>query len=200
MVSFAGPDTNSIPLGGIVDTGSGVSIMSFSAFNRVALQTVAALQPHRIDLYMANRKTIKTFGIAERVRFQLGGYDLETNSLVVCDALGMADFLLGRNFLRAFRNVMIKFASPNQLLKNKIFVEDTIATVGETGLFYVFVGNLTSKAKKVKCSTMLDTAAPVRLIYHAVPQCARAHKDGNDQKSKSPHHFVNRVYSEIQSK
>ena len=43
--------------------------MSFSAFNRVALRTGVALQPYRIDLYAANGKTIKTLGIAERVRF-----------------------------------------------------------------------------------------------------------------------------------
>ena len=200
VVSFAVPDTNSIPLRGMVDTGSGVSIMSFSAFNRVALRTGVALQPYRIDLYAANGKTIKTFGIAERVRFQLGGYELETNFVVVDDAHGLEDFLLGRNFLRAynvlvdltamkivvrapakpvwhhahaqtsdetlsstvvldqdvvlqpferavlrakvvtsdleafaFSNVVINFATPNRLLKNTIFVEDTIATVGETG-------------------------------------------------------------------
>ena len=39
VVSFAVPNANPIPLRGMVDTGSGVSIMSFSAFNRVALQT-----------------------------------------------------------------------------------------------------------------------------------------------------------------
>ena len=50
VVSFAVPDANPIPLRGMVDTGSGVSIMSFSAFNRVALRTGVALQPYRIDL------------------------------------------------------------------------------------------------------------------------------------------------------
>ena len=48
----------------------------------------------------------------------------------------------------AFRNVVISFATPNRVLRNTIFVEDTIATVGETGLFYVSVGNLTSNAQK----------------------------------------------------
>ena len=85
VVSFAVPNANPIPLRGMVDTGSGVSIVSFSAFNLVALQTGVALQPHRIDLYAANGNTIKTFGIAERVRFQLGGYELETNFVVVDD-------------------------------------------------------------------------------------------------------------------
>ena len=83
------------------------------------------------------------------------------------------------------------------MLKNTIFVEDTIATVGETGLFYVSVGNLTSNAQKVKCGTMLGTAAPVRLVYQAVPQCAEAHNEEGDEKSKSPNDFVNRIYSEF---
>ena len=76
-------------------------------------------------------------------------------------------------------------------------MEDTIANVGETGSFYVSVGNLTSNAQKVKCGTMLGTAAPVRLVYHAVPQCALAHKGESDEKSDSPNEFVNRVYSEM---
>ena len=264
VVSFAVPDANPIPLRGMVDTGSGVSIMSFSAFNRVALRTGVALQPYRIDSYAANGKTMKTFGIAERVRFQHGGYELETNFVVVDDAHGLEDFLLGRNFLRAynvlvdltamkivvrapakpvwhhahaqtsdetlsstlvldqdvvlqpferavlraklvtsnleafaFSNVVINFATSNRLLKNTIFVEDTLATVGETGSFYLSVGNLTSNAQKVKCGTMLGTAAPVRLVYHAVPQCALAHKGKSDEKSDSPNEFVNRVYSEM---
>ena len=263
VVSFAVPNANPIPLRGMVDAGSGVSIMSFSAFNRVALRTGVALQPYRIDLYAANGKTIKTFGIAERVLFQLGGYELETNFVVVDDAHGLEDFLLVRNFLRtdnvlvdltamkivvrapakpvwhhahaqtsdetlsktvvldqdvvlqpferavlrakvvtsdleafAFRNVVINFATPNRVLKNSIFVEDTIVTVGETVVFYVSVGNLTSNAQKMKSGTMLGTAAPVRLVYHAVPQCAQVHKEG-DEKPKSPNDFVNRIYSEI---
>ena len=49
-VSFAVQNANTIPLRGMVDTGLGVSIMSFSAFNRVALRTGVALQPYRIDL------------------------------------------------------------------------------------------------------------------------------------------------------
>ena len=97
----------------------------------------------------------------------------------------------------AFRNVVINFATPNRLLKNTIFVEDSIATVGETGSFYVSVGNLTSNAQKVKCGTMLGTAAPVRLVYHAVPQCALVHKGKSDEKSDFPNEFVNRVYSEM---
>ena len=236
----------------------------FLSLQPCSLEDRCSATTYRIDLYAANGKTIKTLGIAERVRFQLGGYELETNFVVVDDAHALEDFLLGRNILRvynvlvdltamkivvrapakpvrhhahaqtsdetlsstvvldqdvvlqpferavlrakvvtsnleafAFRNVVINFATPNRLLKNIIFVEDTIATVGETGSFYVSVGNLTSNAQKVKCGTMLGTAAPVRLVYHAVPQCALAHKGESDEKSDSPNEFVNRVYSEM---
>ena len=103
VVSFVVPHAAPIPLRGLVDTGSGVSILTFSAFNRVAARTAAVLKPYQIDLYAANGKTIKTFGLAEQVRFQLGGYELETNFVVVDDAMGVEDFLLGRNFLRSYQ-------------------------------------------------------------------------------------------------
>ena len=99
MISDAAPVT----LRGLVDTGSGVSILTFSAYNRIAVHTGKTLRPYGIDLYAANGKTIKTFGLAEKVKFQLGGYELETNFVVVDDAMGVEDFLLGRNFLRAYQ-------------------------------------------------------------------------------------------------
>ena len=86
-----------------MDTGSGVSILTFSAFNRIAVQTGAVLRPYRIDLYDANGKTIKTFGMVKRIRFQLGNYELQTNFVVVDDAMGVEDFLLVRNFLRSYQ-------------------------------------------------------------------------------------------------
>ena len=101
VVSFVVP--HGVPLRGLVDTGSGVPILTFSAFNRVAARTGTVLKPYQVDLYAANGKTIKTFGLAERVRFQLGGYELETNFVVVEDAMGVEDFLLGRNFPRSYQ-------------------------------------------------------------------------------------------------
>ena len=103
VVSFVVPQAAPIPLRGLVDTGSGVSILTFSAFNCIAFQTGTVLKPYQIDLYAAKCKTIKTFGLAEQIRFQLGGYELETNFVVVDDAMGVEDFLLGRNFLRAYQ-------------------------------------------------------------------------------------------------
>ena len=101
VVAFVVPHAAPIPLRGLVDTGSEVSILTFSAFNRVAARTGTVLKPCQIDLYAANGKTIKTFGLADR--FQLGGYELETNFVVVDDAMGVEDFLLGRNFLRSYQ-------------------------------------------------------------------------------------------------
>ena len=102
VVSIVKPEAAPIPLRGLVDTGSGVSFLTFSAFNRIAVHTGAVLLPYRIDLYAANGKTIRTFGMVERVRFQLGGYELQTNFVVVDDAMGVEDFLLGRKFLRTY--------------------------------------------------------------------------------------------------
>ena len=56
------------------------------------------LELYRIDLYAANRKANKTFGKAALVRFQFGGYELETKSLIVEDAMGQDFFLLRWNF------------------------------------------------------------------------------------------------------
>ena len=64
VVSFIVPNAAPILLRGLIDTGSGVSILTFSAFNRVAVQTGAVLMPYQIELYAANDKTIKTFGMA----------------------------------------------------------------------------------------------------------------------------------------
>ena len=67
------------------------SILTFFAFNRVAVQFGAMLKPYCLDLYEANGETIKTFGMAECVRFKLGGYELETNFVVMDDAMSLED-------------------------------------------------------------------------------------------------------------
>ena len=62
-------NTTSIPLRGLINTGSRVSILVFSAYNRLADEIGTKLKTYRIDLYAANGKPIKTFRIAERVCF-----------------------------------------------------------------------------------------------------------------------------------
>ena len=41
--------------------------------------------------------------MVERVCFQLGGYELQTNFVALDDAMGVDKFLLGPNFLRAYQ-------------------------------------------------------------------------------------------------
>ena len=65
-----------------------------------------SLLPYDIQLYAANGKTINTIGIAENVKFQLGGHTLKTNFIATADHLGAEDFLLGRSFLRTY-NVLV---------------------------------------------------------------------------------------------
>ena len=239
VVSFVVPHAAPIPLRGLVDTGSGVSILTFSAFNRVAARTGAVLKPYQIDLYAANGKTIKTFGLAEQVRFQLGGYELETNFVVVDDAMGVEDFLLGRNFLRSyhedaslttpialdsdlvlqpfertvakgkfvtdalepliFQTVALNASLSDPSLQNTIFLEDSVATVSETGTLYVSLINLTSNQKRVRCGAHLGTVVPVSLVYQAVPQNLDA-TTKTDQKTEADNgraNFVYKVYSEM---
>ena len=88
VVSFVVPQAAPIQLRGLVGTGSGVSILTFSALTRVAARTGTVLKPYQVDLYAANGKTIMTFSLAEQIRFQLGGYELETNFVVVDDGRG----------------------------------------------------------------------------------------------------------------
>ena len=248
VVSFVVPHAAPIRLRGLVDTGSGVSILTFSAFNRVAARTGAVLKPYQVDLYAANGKTIKTFGLAEQVRFQLGGYELETNFVVVDDAMGVEDFLLGRDFLRSyqvvhhahtqvgdtslttpvaldsdlvlqtfertvakaklvtdafepliFQTVALNASLSSPLLQNTIFLEDSVATVSETGTLYVSLINLTSNPQRVRCGVHLGTVVPVSLVYRAVPQNldSPAKTDHETEADNGRATFVYKVYSEM---
>ena len=219
VVFFTIPGAAPIPLRGLIDTGSGVSILTLSAYNKLAVHTGTLMRPYGVDLYAANGKTFRTFGLAEQVKFQLGGYELATNFVVVDDAMSVEDFLLGRNFLRTyqglvdltamkvvvrapsrpvwyhahaqvsnqslsasvtlaqdtvlqpfestisrakllvdnlepyvFRNVLNNFQAPTRVLKQSIFLEDTVATVG---LIYVSLGKLTSNVQRIKEGTHL---------------------------------------------
>ena len=238
VVSFVVPHATPIPLRGLVDTGSGVSILTFSAFNRVAARTGTVLKPYQVDLYAANGKTIKTYGLAEHIHFQLGGYELETNFVVVDDAMGVEDFLLGRNFLRSyqvlvdltsmkivvrapvkpvwhhahaqvgdtsiatpvvldsdlvlqpferavaraklvtnalepliFQSVALNASSSDTTLHNVVFLEDSVATVSETGTLFVSLINLTCNPQRMRCGVQLGTVVPITVVYQAVPQC-----------------------------
>ena len=115
VVSFTIPDAATIR--GLIDTGSVVSILTFSAYNKLAVHPGTLMRPYGVDLYAANGKTIRTFGLAEQVKFQLGGYDLETNLVVVDDAMGVEDFLLARNFLRTYQ-VLVDLTAMKEVVRD----------------------------------------------------------------------------------
>ena len=73
VVAFGNTIQEPIPLYGMIDTGSGVSILSLKAYQKIASAHALSLLPYDIQLYAANGKTINTIGIAENVSFQLGG-------------------------------------------------------------------------------------------------------------------------------
>ena len=106
VIAFGTPLQKPIPLFGMIDTGSGVSILSLSAYKKIASQHTLSLSPYDVELFAANGKSITTVGIAEDVSFQLGGYTLKTNFVILADQIGSEDFLLGRNFLRTY-NVLV---------------------------------------------------------------------------------------------
>ena len=106
VVAFGTPLQKPIPHFGMIDTGSGVSILTLSAYKKIASQHELNLSPYDVELFAANGKSITTFGIAEDVNFQLDGYTLKTNFVVIADHIGSEDFLLGRTFLRTY-NVLL---------------------------------------------------------------------------------------------
>ena len=117
VVAFGTPLQKPIPLFGMIDTGSGVSILSLSAYKKIAPQHELNLSPYDLELFAANGKTITAVGIAEDVSFQLGGHTLKTNFVVIADHIGSEDFLLGRNFLRTY-NVLVDLAAMKVTIRN----------------------------------------------------------------------------------
>ena len=65
VVAFGTPLQKPIPLFGMINTGSGVSILSLSAYKKIASQHELNLSPYDIELFAANGKSITTVGIAE---------------------------------------------------------------------------------------------------------------------------------------
>ena len=57
VVSFVIPDTTSLPLWGLIDTGSGVSTLTFSAYNGLTVHTEIVSRSYRVDLIAPNGKT-----------------------------------------------------------------------------------------------------------------------------------------------
>ena len=65
-----------VPLKGLIDTGSGVSILSLEAYNAIALGSTYCIKPYDIYLFAANGSAMQTYGMVKNVRFHLAGYEL----------------------------------------------------------------------------------------------------------------------------
>ena len=169
VVSFVVPHAAPIRLRGLVDTGSGVSILTFSAFNRAAARTGTVLKPYPIDLYAANGKTIKTYGLAGQIRFQLGGYELETNFVVVDNAMGVKDFLLGWNFLRSYQ-VLVDLTSMKIVVRAPVkpVWHHAHAQVGDTSLVALDCDLVLQPFERTVAKAKLITDALEPLIFRSV--------------------------------
>ena len=88
---------------------------------------------------------------------------------------------------------MINFQAPTRILKQAIFLEDTVATVEEAGFLHVSLENLTSNVQRIKEGTLLGTAAPVVLVYQAIPQVAPDQQTENISAAS----FVYKIYEEM---
>ena len=95
-------------------------------------------------------------------------------------AIGKGDSL--RNVLQLWASRPLCTRMPKQRLSkkasspccprrpSKIFLEDTVATVEETGFLYISLGHLTSNVQRAKKGTLLGTAVPVTMVQNATPQ------------------------------
>ena len=106
---FGNPFQELIPLFGMVDIESGVSILMLSAYGKIA-KPHALIQPYEGQVYAVTGMTINNIGIVEEVSRQLGGHTLKTNFFVIADHIGVEYFQLARKFLRTY-NVLLDFTA-----------------------------------------------------------------------------------------
>ena len=103
-VQFPTGQNTEVSLRGLVDTGAGGSLMTISAWKRLASNKLYPINHYDIRLTAANGQEVRTFGLVENVTFKLAGYTLQASFILIEDVLG-DDFILGRSFLRRFRCV-----------------------------------------------------------------------------------------------
>ena len=98
-----------------------------------------------------------------------------------------------------FQTVALNASLSDPSLQNTIFLEDSVATVSETGTLYVSLINLTSNQQRVRCGVHLGTVVPVSLVYQAVPQNldTTAETDHKTEADNIRANFVYKVYSEM---
>ena len=98
-----------------------------------------------------------------------------------------------------FQSVALNASLSDTSMHNVVFLEDSVATVSETGTLYVSMINLTSNPQRVRCGVQLGTVVPVSLVYQAVPQSlgssTTTSKETNADNGRA--NFVCKVYSEM---
>ena len=102
VVAFGIPLKQPVPHFGMLQTGSGVSLISLSAFQKIANPHALSIQPLEGHLYATNGKSINPIGIAEDDSLLLGRCTLKTNFVVPADHTGAENFLHERNFLSMY--------------------------------------------------------------------------------------------------
>ena len=98
-----------------------------------------------------------------------------------------------------FQTVAINASLSDTSLHNIVFLEDSVATVGETGSLYASLINLTSNPQRVRRGTQLFTVVPVSLVYQAIPQelddIPKTSKKTEADESRA--NFVHKIYTEM---
>ena len=94
-----------------------------------------------------------------------------------------------------FQSVALNAALADASLHNVVSLEDSVATVSESGLVFVSLMNLTSNPQRVRKGTRLGHVVPVSLVYQAIPQQT---PDNPKTEVNNDHlSFVNRVYENM---
>ena len=91
-----------------------------------------------------------------------------------------------------FRKIFINFQALQQILEHAKFLEDNLATVGEKGLHYVSLGNITN-VQIVKMGNPLGTSVLDVLAHKAIPQVAPEQRT----EIKPTAIFVSKIYQKM---
>ena len=106
------PGGRAVKLHGMLDTGTGVSVMSAEAWRKLG---APILKPWEVPIRMPNDQPIEVPGITEEMYLNIAGLYSPVASIVV-ESLSEHDFLLGRTFIRDF-DVLIDLSKKSTLVR-----------------------------------------------------------------------------------
>ena len=88
---------SAVTMKGLVDTGAGLTLMSLTAWKKIARFDTYPIKNADIHLIAANCQELKTYGIVEDPKFPLAGYEMKANFILMKDSPG-DDFILAERF------------------------------------------------------------------------------------------------------